>query len=151
MWFCYWWVERMAKVTNELGKNITKRKDISYTSCTGDTLLILPVNNNYAVWDAGFQNLFFFSCDYVPIPVLFIFLTLFYNCKFVSLNPHHLFHWFHNHLPFGKQQQFVFCIYESVTHFFLSFHTQVKSNGTTCLLSNLFHLAKYHLDPPMLL
>lgn len=50
----------MAKVTNELGKNITKRKDISYTSYTGDTLLILPVNNNYAVWDAGFQNLFFF-------------------------------------------------------------------------------------------
>lgn len=80
----------MAKVTNELGKNTTKKREISYTSCTVDTLLILPVHNNHTVWDAVIQIAELFLVTVFPF--LYFLSFLFYNWKCVSLNPHHLLH-----------------------------------------------------------
>ena len=65
---------------------------------------------------------------------------LLYNCKFVPLNSHHLFH-----PPTPGNSWFILCICESVfvlyVEFILRFCTYVRPYGIYISLSSLFHVA----------
>ena len=113
----------------------------SYTLCTahnGKSNNHLPPYNTVTIL-LLFPILYFFPLYYTSH-----LRNLFYNWNSVPFNPLFLFYT----PPSSGNHQFVVCIYESVSGFFIclfavffGFHIGMKSYGICISLSDLFHLA----------